>query len=104
MEPLRLFATYETLTPLPAQAEHLRGRGWSAIPQNEGLICRQGGVQLRLESSGGDLYLLRGEVDCVEKDAAMALLADFLRTIAQVFQVDVFEEDGRLVRRISSTD
>ena len=105
METLKLFAAYQTTLPLAAQAPLLRDQGWCTHGDADSLACQHTGVALQLEHSGGDEFLLRGELerDQYTKANATAPLA-FLRNCAEPFQLDIFEEDGRLVRRISSSD
>jgi hypothetical protein len=105
MDMLRLFATYETTLSLAAQAETLHKLGWHASGGENSLECKNTGMTLQLEHSGDDLFLLRGELerDRYTNDGAAPLLA-FLRDGAAQFQLDIFEEDGRLIRRISSAD
>lgn len=105
METLKLFATYQTTLPLAAQAQLLRDQGWRTAGDDNSLTCQHTGATLQLEHSGGDEFLLRGELerDQYTKANATAPLA-FLRNCAEPFQLDIFEEDGRLVRRVSSSD
>jgi hypothetical protein len=105
METLKLFATYTTDLPLAAQAKRLRDQGWRTVADDNSLACQHTGVTLRLEQSGSDEFLLRGELErdqYTETNAAAPLA--FLRECAEPFQLDIFEEDGRLVRRMSSCD
>lgn len=105
MEPLKLFATYESLAPLPEQASYLHGAGWRAMLQHDRLECHREGMNLSLEASGAGLFLLRGEVErSAQGDRAKDGLLEILRRTTEVFQLDVFEEDGRLTRRYSSAD
>lgn len=103
MDTLKLFATYETPLTLAVQAKKLRAQGWDTHGDDNTLNCLQPGLTLQLELSGDHLFLLRGELDQFPNAATDALLA-FLRHCAEQFQVDIFEEDGRLVRRVSSND
>lgn len=105
MDQLKLFATYETALPLAAQAETLHRLGWRAAGDDNNLACHNTGVTLQLEHSGEGVFLLRGELerDQYSRDEANIVLA-FLRGCDAQFQLDVFEEDGRLIRRLSSAD
>ncbi|MCR6650483.1 MAG: hypothetical protein NVV73_02760 [Cellvibrionaceae bacterium] len=103
METLRLFATFETALSLSAQAKRLRGQGWRITGCGDGLEGVSGNLKMQLEPSGDELFMLRGEVAHYPSDDADALLT-FLRNCAVQFQLDVFEEDGRLIRRLSNLD
>lgn len=103
MEMLKVFATYETPLPLTAQATRLRDQGWQITALTDSLKCLNGNLRLQLEPSGEDFHLLRGEATQYPSADIDALLT-FLRGCADPFQLDIFEEDGRLIRRISSAD
>lgn len=105
MEPLRLFATYETALLMASQAEKLNGAGWRTVGHEHILECQRDGAALRLEQSGDGLFLLRGELEREQYSSTEAPpVLTFLRSCATQFQLDVFEEDGRLIRRFSSSD
>ncbi len=105
MESLRLFATYETALPMASQAEKLNDAGWRTVGNEHSLECQQDGASLRLEQSGDGLFLLRGELEREQyANAETPSVLTLLRSCATQFQLDVFEEDGRLIRRFSSSD
>lgn len=105
MESLKLFATYETTLTIALQAEKLSSAGWRTADSEHALECHQDGAALRLEQSGDDLFLLRGDLSREQyTDKGVDAVLGFLHNCAAQFQLDVFEEDGRLTRRISSAD
>lgn len=102
MEMLKLFATYETTLSLAEQAKWLRERDWPIDANGDGLVCNTDNLRLQLEPSGDPVFLLRGEVAQHPSGETDALLT-FLHACAELFQLDIFEEDGRLIRRLSSS-
>lgn len=99
MEWLKLFASFQSRLALPALCAQFRPP-LSVQLDAEVLIITHDGVDINIiECSTGE-YLLRGEV------ADIAILQTHivpsLKDVAQSLQMDVFEEDGRLLKRITA--
>ena len=99
MDPLKIFATLETPLSESLLRDHFRHCGWHADSVTGELA--NGTCILNLEDSGGNFYLLRGWVSGGgDLTTELELLLRTLEITDTHYSLDIFEEDGRLVRRI----
>lgn len=99
MDPLKIFATLETALSEAQLLEYWRGRGWSQDKNTHSL--RLATCRLQLEYSGDGLYSIRGEIPRAgDLDLLLEPLIRNLCPEQAQLHLDVFEEDGRLVKRI----
>jgi len=99
MDPLKVFATLETSLSKAALQEYLCKRGWSVDIDTQNILYTAFAVQL--EHSGDELFTLRGEIP--RTDDLEDLLAPLISTLYHEqchINLDVFEEDGRLIKRV----
>lgn len=99
MEPLRLFATLQSLEPLETWAAIFKRAGWRATQRSDQLILKSEGFSGSLEQSEPGMWMLRGEIEGLEMADQ---LSSILRAAEAQFQIDLFEEDGRLLRRLTN--
>jgi hypothetical protein len=99
MDPLKIFATLETPLSESRLREHFRHCGWHADRVTGELA--NGTCILNLEDSCGNFYLLRGRVSGGDDlTTELELLLRTLELPDTHYSLDVFEEDGRLVKRV----
>lgn len=101
MDPLKIFATLETSLSETQLHDILAERGWSIAAGLHCLTCAT--CTLQLEHSGGGLYNLRGELSRTDNlDKLLEPLISALSHDQWHMNLDIFEEDGRLVKRIQT--
>jgi hypothetical protein len=97
MDPLKIFATLESSLTADQLLAHLRTCGWSG--NEHAYSLHRADCWLQLEYSGDGLYSIHGEIsrtDDLEKQ-----LQPLIEDLRQGhLHLDVFEEDGRLVKRV----
>lgn len=100
MDPLKIFATLETSLNEPALREYLCKRGWF-VDATQNLSFET--LALTMEHSGDGLYSIRGEMPRTsELDKLLEPLLSALSHDQLHINLDVFEEDGRLVKRVQT--
>jgi hypothetical protein len=99
MEPLRLFATLQTLKPLASWTTIFTRAGWQTTQEAEQLTVTYRGFSGALEQSEPGVLMLRGEIESLEMADR---LSSILREAQAQYQIDLFEEDGRLLRRLTN--
>lgn len=100
MDPLKVFAMLETTLSVDDLSRQFRSAGWHTHVNTDALQANYHENSIRLESSGDQTWLLRGEL-AFHSDPLLAAtpLLNALQLDAIEYQLDVFEEDGRLLRR-----
>jgi hypothetical protein len=99
MDPLKIFATLETSLSEVALQEYLCERGWSVDANTQNLLYAE--FSLQLEYSGEGLFVIRGEIPrSSDLDDLLVPLTRSLYHEKSHIHLDVFEEDGRLVKRL----
>lgn len=99
MEPLRLFATLQTFKSLESWSAIFTCNGWKTIQQPDQLAVKYRGFTGSLEQSEPGVLMLRGEVESLDMADR---LSSILREAEAHYQIDLFEEDGRLLRRLTN--
>jgi hypothetical protein len=101
MDPLKIFATLDTSLSHAHLLEHLRRRGWSVDARKQTISCAP--FSLQLEHSGDGLYTLQGEIPRTQDlDKLLEPLISAMSHEQSHINLDVFEEDGRLVKRLQN--
>lgn len=99
MEPLKIFATLETPLSPSQLTSQFRAQGWR-IDKNSA-VMRKLTWSLSLEKSDGNLYLLNGHL--ADPENLHESLQQLVAALSQThYCIDLFEEDGRLVRRVQA--
>lgn len=91
-EALTLIGSLEIPTSLLQFTEHMARQGWRT---EGGSLLAHEHMELHLE--GEAFVLLHGRLDQLEY---LPLLIEMLREAGAQWQIDVFEEDGRLIKRV----
>ncbi len=99
MEPLRLFATLQTLRPLANWDAIFSREGWKTSQSPDQLTVTYRGFSGSFEQSEPGVLMLRGEIESLE---LAVRLSSILREAETHYQIDLFEEDGRLLRRLTN--
>lgn len=110
MEPLKLFATIQIHTSQMHSTSQMHKllddwkyifsrKGWHAAQHHDQLVVESHGFHGSLEESEPGLLILRGDV---ENLATADQLTAIFRDQNTYFQIDIFEEDGRLLRRLTN--
>lgn len=100
MEPFRVFATLETDQTLLAWQTLFSRKGWRTVGGQTKISLESDGFVASLEESEQGLLILRGELT---EWNVLAQLTALLRDHQARFQIDIFEEDGRLLRRLTDS-
>lgn len=101
MEWLKVFASFQS--PLaPAALAARFAPPLSAQLDEETLFVSHENIDLSITECGNNEYLLRGEA--CDMPTLQAHLIPILKEAAESMQVDIFEEDGRLLKRITHID
>lgn len=98
MEWLKVFASLESHLELPMLLAQLNPP-FSTQQDDETLLVDHPGIEIMIIKCGAGQYLIRGEV--VDIATLHAHVTPFLERVAQSLQMDVFEEDGRLLQRFT---
>lgn len=93
-EPLKLIGSLEVPTTLAHFIENLRCQDWQTDGRS---TLRHEYMELELE--GDEFVLLQGQLDALEH---LPILIEALRGACAHWQIDVFEEDGRLVKKLQA--
>lgn len=99
MEPLKLFATLQTLRPLASWDAIFTRAGGKTSQRPDQLTVKYRGFSGSLEQSEPGVLMLRGEIESLEMAER---LSSILREAEAHYQIDLFEEDGRLLRRLTN--
>lgn len=91
---LTLIGCLELPTHLAQFTDYMAGRGWQV---KEGPLLVHEYVELDLE--GESFVLLHGRLAALEH---LPILIEALRGAGAHWQIDVFEEDGRLVKKLQA--
>lgn len=91
-EPLKLVGSLEINGTLAQLIQFFTEHGWH---NNQGTCLRHDSMELHLE--GEQWVLLHGQLDVLEQ---LPVLIETLREAGAQWQIDVFEEDGRLVKKL----
>lgn len=101
MDWLKVFASFQSpMTPAALAARF--APPLSAQLNEDTLFISHEGIDLSITECGKNEYLLRGEA--CDMLTLQAHLLPLLKDVAESMQLDIFEEDGRLLKRISQGD
>lgn len=98
-ERLKLFVSFESPLSLKSIALHF-GTTVAVTFDEDSLQLSGDSLNGSLYECSAGEYLIRGEVDDLPSLERQVL--PLLKSLSQVYQVDVFEEDGRLIKRITT--
>lgn len=96
---LRIFASFSTALSLDAICSKLNSKLTVRL-KHDHCSLRAEGIDLQLSECGPREFLMRGEAESVNQ--LQDLLIAQLHNISDDLHMDIFEEDGRLVKRIYS--
>lgn len=94
---LKLIGHLEAPHKRAVLAEYFSSEGWKITAREESLILVHPHMQLHLE--GDDLILVHGELSSLEH---LPTLTKPLTEANANWHLDVFEEDGRLVKKLQN--
>jgi hypothetical protein len=96
-----LTATLEGTDIASLLVNRLTQAGWQLSRQDDGLLAMYPPFTLNLELSQNDLVLVHGHFSLkTPLHEVLHLLLDPIHELSLNYGVDIYEEDGRLVKRI----
>lgn len=99
MESLKVFASIQSDLSLSAIARHF-ATPLSADLGEDALHITSDQVQMSIVECSVREFLLRGEVE--DLDYLEQHIVPAIKTFAQTLHMDIFEEDGRLLKRLNA--
>ncbi len=94
---LKVLASLESDLSLSQWQEFMTSQGWRVSNTEAGLRMQKLSLDLAMEGDG--FTLLHGTIKVLEQDVTR--IKELLKDRAQLLQLDVFEEDGRMIKRIT---